>query len=425
MSGALRLVAIACLWLALLGGIAFWFGGRDVTRLTIAAGPASGESFELATAIARVVENNNPHIRVEVYETQGSGENIRLVDTGRVDLAAIQADTNITEDVRVVATLFADAYQLVVTTDSEIDSVHSLVGHRVAIPPAGSGQNKSFWFLASHYGLQPDQLTALAMSDEAANFAMQQGQVDAVFRVRAAGNELVRTLVRDQKNMRLIPIDQPAALALKLPTISPGIIPQGSYRGFPALPATDLQTAVVDRILIARTGLDDDLIYELTSMLFEQRSSLVGYSNLAGFIRPLNDADRASIPMHAGARRYYDREKPSLLQENSRMAATALYLGALLTSLIVALRSRLKKAHRNRVSHYNIELMEIAEQTRTVEPGADLRTLQDRMIDILRTVVKDLDAERVTKDEFDHFSFTWRAVDTLVRDRSRAIMSSS
>jgi hypothetical protein len=32
-------------------------------------------------------------------------------------------------------------------------------------------------------------------------------------------------------------------------------------------------------------------------------------------------------------------------------------------------------------------------------------------------MVRDLDAERVTKDEFDHFSFTWQAVDTLVRDR--------
>lgn len=420
MSGILRLVVIACLWLALLGGIAFWFGGRDVTRLTIAAGPASSESFELATAIARVIENNDPKIQVEVYETQGSGENIKLVDSGRVDLAAIQADTNIVEDVRVIATLFSDAYQLVVTTESEIDSVHELVGHRVAIPPAGSGQNRSFWFLATHYGIKPEQLTALAMSDEAANFAMQQGQVDAVFRVRAAGNELVRTLVRDQANMRLIPIDQPAAMALKLPTINPGVIPQGSYRGFPALPVSDLQTAVVDRILIARTGLADDLIFKLTSMLFEQRSSLVGYSNLGGFIRPLSDADRVSIPMHPGARRYYDREKPSLLQENSRMAATVLYLGALVTSLGVALRSRIKKAHRVRVSDYNLELMEIADQVRTEGPETDLRLLQNRLIDILQTVVKDLDAERVTKDEFDHFSFTWQAVDTLVRDRSRS-----
>ena len=36
---------------------------------------------------------------------------------------------------------------------------------------------------------------------------------------------------------------------------------------------------------------------------------------------------------------------------------------------------------------------------------------------MLEQVVQDLDNDRFTQDEFEHFSFTWRAVDTLVRDR--------
>jgi hypothetical protein len=36
---------------------------------------------------------------------------------------------------------------------------------------------------------------------------------------------------------------------------------------------------------------------------------------------------------------------------------------------------------------------------------------------MLREVVSDLDGERVTQEEFEHFSFTWQAVDTLVRER--------
>lgn len=418
MSGPIRFFAIACLWLAVLGGLALWFSGREFTRLTIAAGPTSGESFELANAIARVVEESYPRIRVDVYETQGSSENIRLVDSGRVDLAAIQADANITQDVRVIATLFSDAYQLVVTTESGIGSVVDLVGKRVAIPPVESGQNRSFWFLATHYGIRPEQLSALPMSDEAANFAMHQGQVDAVFRVRAPGNALVRELVRDQSNIRLVPIDQPSALALKQPTISAGIIPLGSYRGFPALPVSDLHTAFIDRILIARRDLDEDLVQDLTRLLFEQRAALVAYSNLAGFIRPLGDADQISIPMHAGARRYYDREKPSLLQENSRLAAAVLYVCALMTSVFIALRSRIRRAHRVRAGDYNVELMDIAEQARSAEPDADLGPLQERLVEILRQAVRDLDADRVTSEEFDHFSFTWKAVDTVVRDRN-------
>lgn len=418
MSGILRLAAIALIWIAVLFGMVLWFRGQDVTRLTIAAGPASGESFEVATAIAAVIETAYPDIAVDVYETQGSGENIRLVNSGHVDLAAIQSDAQVTSDVRVIATLFADAYQLVATTDSGIASVHDLEGRRVAIPPADSGQNESFWFLAGHYGIEPHELTALPMSDEAANFAMQQGQVDAVFRVRAPGNTLVRELVRDQQNMRLVPIRQPAALSLKRPTLNAGMIPLGSYRGFPPLPVEDLQTALVDRILVSRTDLDEQIVFKLTALLFEQRAALVGHSNLAGFISPLGQADQVSIPLHPGARNYYDREKPSLLQQNSRMAATFLYLGALVTSLFVALRTRIKQAHRVRISDYNHELLDIAEIAKNEDSSADLSQLQNRLVEILGDVVRDLESDRVTRDEFDHFSFTWQAVDTLVRDRT-------
>jgi TRAP transporter TAXI family solute receptor len=368
-------------------------------------------------AIARVIETTYPRVQVDVYETQGSGENTRLVESGRVDLAAIQSDTEITQDVRVVATLFADAYQLVVTKDSDIHSFADLAGSRIAIPPADSGQNRSFWFVATHYGLDPDELNALAMSDEAANFAMQQGQVDAVFRVRAPGNKLVRDLVRDSANMRLVSIDQPAALALKRPTIGAGMIPRGSYRGSPPLPVNDLQTAVVNRILIARKDLDDKLVYRLTELLFEQRAALVRHSNLAGFIRPLDFAGQIAIPVHEGAQRYYDREKPSLLQENSRIASAVLYIAALLTSLVVALRARIKKVQRVRVSDYNMELLTMADQARNATAADALKPVAERLLEILRIMVRDLDAERVTKDEFDHFSFTWQAVDTLVRDR--------
>jgi hypothetical protein len=48
-----------------------------------------------------------------------------------------------------------------------------------------------------------------------------------------------------------------------------------------------------------------------------------------------------------------------------------------------------------------------------------LSPLRERLVEILQEVVTDLDAERVTKEEFDHFSFTWQAVDTLLRDQLR------
>jgi hypothetical protein len=124
--------------------------------------------------------------------------------------------------------------------------------------------------------------------------------------------------------------------------------------------------------------------------------------------------------MHAGARRYYEREKPSIIQENSRLMATMLYVGAILTSTFVALRARVKRSRRIRMKDYNLQLMELAEAAENAARGSDLSKVKSRLVEILREDVNDLDAERVTQEEFDHFSFTWQAVDTLVRDRGMA-----
>ena len=72
---------------------------------------------------------------------------------------------------------------------------------------------------------------------------------------------------------------------------------------------------------------------------------------------------------------------------------------------------------RVRMGKYNRALMEVARQARALEDREALFELRDRLVDMLSEVVEDLDRERVTQDEFGHFSFTWQAVDGLVRDR--------
>jgi hypothetical protein len=105
-----------------------------------------------------VVEERYPVTEVEVFETQGSSENIRLLEAGHADFATVQADADSDDGIRAVASLYFDAYQLVVPEASDIQSPADLVGRRVAIGSASSGQYQSFWFLADHYGVQPDQL---------------------------------------------------------------------------------------------------------------------------------------------------------------------------------------------------------------------------------------------------------------------------
>lgn len=177
---ALSVVALLVL-AALTAGIAL----RESTasqRVTIAAGPNDGEAYALATAIAQVAERHHSHLSVEVVETAGSGQNMQLLEEGRVELATVQADVRMGPSARMIAILYPDVFQLIAREDSGIERVADLVGTSVALPPEGGGQFSTFWFLAEHYDLDPATLQAVPMSPASANWALIDGAVDATFR---------------------------------------------------------------------------------------------------------------------------------------------------------------------------------------------------------------------------------------------------
>lgn len=407
---------LVVIWLVALTAVLAFFLRVGDQHIVIAAGPRAGDSFELASAIARVVEQRFPRMEIEVFETHGSAENVRLLEGGHADFASMQSDVPSDGSVHAVASLYFDAYQLVVAEDSDIHEPADLGGHSVAIGPRGSGHYESFWFLVEHYGLAPADLVALPMSPGAANFAMRHGQVDAIFRVHALGNENLRELTNELP-VRLVPIDQASALALKHPAVSSGRIPRGSYRGDPPIPANDQPTVMVERLLVARAGLDATVVKDFTRALFEERSTLIAENALAGYIAAPDAEGKLALPVHEGARRYYDREKPSFWQKNTRILAPSLYVVVITSSAFFALRARMKRRRRVRMSHLNLDLMDIADEAARATKRADLLPLHERLVNMLRGVVVDLDEERVSQNEFEHFSFTWSAVHTLVRDR--------
>jgi uncharacterized protein len=415
-SPRLRIVLIASVWFIALSALVLWLGASRVQRLAIAGGPAGSETLVLTEAIATILNDKNLGFRLMVYETGGSRQNLALLEKGRVDFAEIQGDTPTSDGVMGVTTLYQDAYHLITRGESGVGSFPELAGHRVATPPASSGQFNSFWFLARHFGIADDMPRALPMSEDAANFAMELGQVDAVFRVRAPGNNRIRELIGD-RNLQLVPLEQAEALALKQPAIAPGMIPRGSYRGSPALPSENLDTAVVDRLLVARADLDDDLVYRITRAIYENRSEILDHTLLAGFIGPLPDDSDSVITAHPGARSYFDREKPGIMQRNARLVSALLYMVAIVFSALLALRTHWIRSRRMRMHDFNRRLMAIAGLAREDSGVDSLLQHKHELMDILEEVVSDLERERVSQDEFEHFSFTWQAVDALVRDR--------
>jgi TRAP transporter TAXI family solute receptor len=418
MSRSFNLLLLAMVILAAIGALGWLlFEERQTRTLIVAAGARSSEGFQLVESIAAVVNVHHPSIAMEVIETGGSLDNSRLLDAGYADLAVFQADANSSKRARLLTTLYPDAYQLIVRNSAGIRDVSDLAGKTLALPTRGSAQFTSFWFLAGHYGLTESDIDWLPMSSRAAEWALISNAVDAAFRVRAPGDLTIKQLV-EQADISLVAIEQAPALHLRKSTIQPGTIPKGSYRGHPPLPQQDLATASVDRLLVASEDVDPNVIYDISAVLFERRRELSELSSLASLIIAPDTATGTTLPLHDGAARYFDREKPSFWSEQADLLRTLLSLAAIFASMFFGFRNWFRSTQKNRADAYNHDLLALFESAKNGEhpPGY----YRDALGDILVRVVNDLDNDRISSDGFDEFSFTWQAVSRLLDGQSPA-----
>jgi len=262
-------LALLSLLLVLGIGVASYERNRKYS-LAIAAGARSGESYVLAQALKTVAERHHQNLKISVRETGGTAENLALLERKDAQLAAAQADVPTGPSARLVALLYVDVFQLLVHHDSQIRAFPDLAGKRVALPRKG-GQYQSFLKVAEHFGLSANDFQFV--DEDISTDAFLRSEADAIFRVRALGNPAIRELARNGK-VRLVGVQQAAAMRITIPSLEPAVIPEGAYRGHPPVPDHDLPTVAVQRMLVAHADVGSEPIRWITSVLIERREEL-------------------------------------------------------------------------------------------------------------------------------------------------------
>ncbi|MEM7424651.1 MAG: TAXI family TRAP transporter solute-binding subunit [Pseudomonadota bacterium] len=400
-----------------LGG--FWaYESARTYHIAIAAGPRNGQAFKLMSALQEVARRHAPEIVMDVYETRGSLENAQLLGRGSVQLATTQADQATSADTRMVAELFPDTFQLIVRPESGIRSLGDLAGKRLALPPEESGEFKAFWFLAGHYGLRPADIQTVSGTDKTISWVFLNGDVDALFRVRPTGDPGLFELI-DAVNGRVLPISQAKALQQRQPALQAGTIPLGAYRGRPPVPAEDLPTVAVKLLLAVRDDVPENVVFALTSILFERRRELVTYEPLAGSVSEPARSAGTFVPLHAGARQFYDRNQPSFLQENAEPIALIVSIIVVLGSILMQLASLRRKREMDR---YNGELMALAEKARHAGSLETIDQCDEELSDFVPRIVAATRNGHISAEQFDLFHFTYDAVEDAIRDRETQLL---
>jgi len=410
--------------LTCLGAIwAAWFLLAPPTkhRLVIGAGQASGDSYRFCVALREVMREHDSSVDLDVLETAGSEQNVVWLEQRKIDLATVQADVAMTTTATWVATLFDDVYLLFARHGSGIASVADLRGRRIVVPPIGSGQHTSFEFLLRHYGVALDDLETLAMTDHEAIDAADAGLIDGIFHVRALNNPDVMKLAAEAP-LDLVPIEQAAALHLRSPALEPAAIPRGALVGHPPEPGTDLPTVLVQRLLLAQEDLDPVAVQEVSRFLFEYRREILLRSQIAGTLTGDQAAVTAhDLPIHAGTRRYLERERPPFIIEQADFIALMMSFIVLAGSGAVSLKQQIDARQKNLADEFTHRIIRLFRDGKTAETRTDVRHVQAAMMETLTEAIAHLDEDRITVEGYSFFSMTWQAVDAALRDLKREL----
>ena len=398
----LTVVVLFTLGFAIITGGLYWLDAQRRHIVVLGAGDKGGESYQIASAIAHLARKYDPGLEIIVAETGGSEQNNRMLQQGLLQLGTIQADTRLGPDIRLLTSIYPDAFQLLVRADSDIHSVADLRGKTIALPPRESGQYRSFIFLTRHYGLTLRDMRLVSMSSRAAIWAISHGAVDAMFRVRAPGNAEIRKAIQTGQ-VRLLPIPHARALKLAQPALETGVIPAGSYRGAPPVPAKDLPVPVVPRLLVTSAAMPPEIVERITALIYDHRLELSEMTPLGGFLADPAELGRIVLPVHEGARRYYERDKPSFLQENAEVLALYLTILAGAISLLVRLNARRQK---QRVDTYNRELIAIYNEA-VLDENPKPEIYRDKMMSLFARVLKDAEDGNINASGFAFLSFAW------------------
>lgn len=277
---------------------------------------SGGALYAVGAAITNLWNTKLPHVSAASQASNGGVENLNLVASGEAQVS-IAVSSNCWqclngtdgfegcayEDLKVMAGLYFNPNQVVVTKKSGVASLDEIKGKRFAVAAAGSsveGECRNHFTAA---GLTyPDDIACEYIAFTDAADMLQNGTIDGAWIMSGAPAAAVTQACASGCGLVEIGDEVISALQEQYPWYTPFTIPAGTYPG----QEKDVRTSAVKMVMFCRGDLKEETVYELTKTFWENIGPL-GESqvNLKGLTPEEAVKDIAGLPLHPGAEKYY------------------------------------------------------------------------------------------------------------------------
>jgi len=286
--------------------------------ITIATGSESGAYYAFAQQYKALLAKEG--IELTILNTQGSIENLSLLQSGKVDIAFVQsgtgrdfakasANTVSGSDQAFVslASLYYEPLWLFMPASKTAFKATDLQGQRVSIGTEGSGTRALAEVLLSNNAVDTSNTTLLGLESDLAAQQLVSGELDYVFLVASVTAPIVNSLL---SNAEIVPFDFQRAKAYtrRYRFLSAVELPQGVVDFSQNIPSKDTELLSAAATLVTQ----EDLHPALVALLMQAIDSVHKEGGLLEEAGQFPSELYVDFPLHRSAKNYFDYGPPLL-----------------------------------------------------------------------------------------------------------------
>lgn len=285
--------------------------------VNVLTGGTAGVYYPLGVSLGKIYGEKIPGVKTQVQATKASVENLVLLEQGRGEIAFTLGDSLKSAwdgdeeagfkaklgKLRTIAAIYPNYIQLVATKDSGIATLADLKGKSLSVGAPRSGTELNTRAILTAAGMTYKDLGKVEYLPFAESVdLMKNRQLAATLQSAGLGVASIRDLATSSD---VVVVAVPKEIVDKIgpPFVSVNI-PANTYKG----QDKDVPTAAVINYLVTHSGMSDDMVYQMTKLVFENLPELANAHSAAKDIKLDAAAKGSPIPLHPGAERYY-REK--------------------------------------------------------------------------------------------------------------------
>jgi TRAP transporter TAXI family solute receptor len=291
----------------------------DKYRINLAASHTTGTIFQWVVPATSILNKNIPDIEITAIPTKGTTENMKYVGSKEAVIGAGGGSTAYQayyglgawkgkpiKSLRVVYAMYADAWQIYLPKNSNVNSLSDLKGKRVNLQIPGSGGYTINHTHLKSLGIDPKkEYQPSYYSTTEAVQAMKEGRIDCHLFAGGPGSAAGLELANSRVGLKLISLTDNEIKKIRAaePDQTEVIVEAGSYANVDY----DIKTVGGMTALLAHVDVPEKVIYNIVKVLEENHDQLVKAISIAKSSSAKNTvkAYQNVIPFHPGAEKYF------------------------------------------------------------------------------------------------------------------------